>query len=363
MNKPRPPSPPPPVGRGATHSPPSRHLPIFTQATDDGWGSAQDPLPPLSTVVTEERSRSIVNHVDSPDLPFSASINPYKGCEHGCVYCYARPTHSYLGLSPGLDFESRLVAKPDAPALLRQLFRKRGYKPQPIVIGSNTDPYQPIEREHRITRALLELFLEFKHPVALITKAALVLRDLDLLQPLSQQGLVHVSVSVTTLDRRLARTLEPRAATPARRIETIAALAAAGVPVAVMAAPMIPALNDHELESILTASRQAGATNAGYVFVRLPLELKELFESWLQTHVPGRKQHVLNLIRQARGGQLYDSNFGVRMRGVGPYADLLERRFQVTQRRLGFASTWTDLCLDKFQPPAQVGDQLGLFSE
>lgn len=348
-------------GRGATTNPGPRFLPVLREAFDDGWGDDDAVPPPLVTTVTVERTRDIVSRNQSPDVPFDASVNPYKGCEHGCVYCFARPTHAYLDLSPGLDFESRLVAKPQAAASLRATFQRRGYRPEVIALGVNTDAYQPIERERRLTRALLEVFLEFRHPVSLVTKSQLVRRDLDLLGPLADQDLTSVCVSITTLDRTLARTMEPRASTPERRLETVAALAAAGVPVTVLIAPVIPSVNDHEVERILEASREAGAVSAGYVFVRLPLEIKEIFEAWLHEHFPDRAAKVLNQIRASRGGKLYDSTFGVRMRGTGPYAALIEQRFDRAAARLGFGGRTRELRTDLFRVAPAAGDQLGLF--
>jgi DNA repair photolyase len=351
-------------GRGATRNPAPRYLPVVREAldpADDGWGVGDEAPPPLKTTVTPEKTKSIISYNDSPDVPFSSSINPYKGCEHGCVYCFARPTHAYLDLSPGLDFESRIFSKPDGPRLLREALRKPGYRPEVIVLGANTDAYQPTERTLGITRGLLEVFLEFQHPVSIVTKSALPLRDLDLLGPLAAQGLANVCMSVTTLDRTLARTMEPRAAAPERRLEAIAGLTGAGVPVAVLAAPLIPAINDHELERILEAAYQAGARGAGYVFVRLPLEIKELFEGWLQEHFPDRKAHVLSLIRDARGGKLYDARWGERMRGTGPYAQLLERRFAAACARIGYSERSFELRTDRFRVPPAPGDQLRLF--
>jgi DNA repair photolyase len=351
-------------GRGATDNPAPRYLPVVREALDpfdDGWAVGDEALPPLKTTVTPEQTRSIVSHNESPDVPFDRSINPYKGCEHGCVYCFARPTHAYLDLSPGLDFESRIVSKPEAPQRLRETFRKPGYQPEVIVLGANTDAYQPAERTLGITRGLLEVFREFRHPVSIVTKGQLVLRDLDLLGPLGEQGLASVFMSVTSLDRGLARKMEPRAAAPERRLEAIAALSRSGVPVGVLAAPMIPAINDHELERVLEACRQAGARQAGYVFLRLPLEIKELFEGWLEEHFPARKAHVLALIREACGGKLYDSRWGKRMRGTGPYAALIERRFELACSRLGFLDRSFVLRTDLFRVPPAPGDQLPLF--
>ncbi len=353
------------MGRGATSDPTPRYLPVVQerfdpQLVDDGWGVLDEAPPALKTIVTTEHTRSPIAHNESPDVPFSASLNPYKGCEHGCIYCFARPTHAYLDLSPGLDFESRLVAKPELPDALDKLFRKRSWQPQVIAVGANTDPYQPIERSWQITRKALEVFSNFRNPLGIITKNNLVLRDLDLLVPLAQQQLAHVFVSLTTLDRNLARKMEPRAASPDKRLEAMAALSQAGVPVGVMAAPMIPGINDHELDHILAAAKQAGAVTAGYVMLRLPLEIKELFEGWLEAHFPARKQKVLNLIRQARGGALYDAQFGTRMRGEGVYADLMQRRFTAAKARLKFAGM-APLRTDLFRVPPAAGDQLGLF--
>lgn len=352
------------VGRGATINPHPRYLPVVRgglEPADDGWGENDQAPPPLKTIVTAEQSRTIISRNRSPDVPFDNSINPYKGCEHGCVYCFARPTHAYLDLSPGLDFESRIVSKPDAPRLLREAFSKRGYQADEIVLGANTDPYQPLERDLGITRALLEVFLEFRHPVSIVTKGQLIMRDLDLLGALAADGLASVFMSVTTLDRALARKMEPRAATPERRLEAIAALTGAGVPVGVLAAPMIPTINDHELERILEACHAAGARQAGYVFVRLPLEIKELFEGWLDEHFAARKQRVLGHIRDARGGQLYDATWGKRMVGTGPVAALLQRRFEAACARLGFVERSFALRTDLFRTPPAAGDQLALF--
>jgi DNA repair photolyase len=350
-----------PSGRGAPHNPKNRYLPTVTLPVDDGWGSLDAPPPPLVTSVTRELSKTILSHNDSPDVGFGTSLNPYKGCEHGCIYCFARPTHAYLDLSPGLDFESRLFSKPDAPRLLRETFRKKNYRPGFILLGANTDAYQPIERELRITRQLLEVFLEFRHPVGLLTKSSLILRDLDLITALAGHDLVSATISVTTLDRSLARVMEPRAATPERRLDAIRHLAFAGVPVSALAAPMIPALNEPELERILEAVAAAGARSTGYVLVRLPLEIKELFEAWLDEHFPLKKDHILSLIRDARGGELYDSTFGVRMKGTGAYAELLRARFGVAARRLGLDDPMPELDTAKFRVPPAPGDQHGLF--
>ncbi|QLH39680.1 MAG: PA0069 family radical SAM protein [Defluviicoccus sp.] len=349
---------PPRKGRGAIGNPGGRYESQHRETIDDGWWLGDDDqshdAPPLPTTVTNEACRSAISRNSSPDIPFDRSINPYRGCEHGCIYCFARPTHAYLGLSPGLDFETRLFTKPDAPVQLVEELRRPGYRPQPIMLGANTDPYQPIERRLRITRALLQVLADFRHPVAIATKSALVLRDLDILTPMAEQRLVSVGVSVTTLDPALARVMEPRATVPAKRLRTIGALHAAGVPAAVMAAPMIPFINDHELERILQAASDAGASAASYVLLRLPLELKDLFSEWLITHYPDRAARVLGRVRDCRGGDLYVSDWGTRMKGTGPYATLLAQRFAVACRRLGLARARpAGLGLDasRFRPP------------
>ena len=325
-------------GRGAVSNPPVRFEPARREAFDDGWATLEQSfaeLPPLPTSLTEDRAKSALSYNESPDLGFDRSINPYRGCEHGCIYCYARPSHAYLGFSPGLDFETRLMFKPDIAALLEKELRKPGYQPRPIALGANTDPYQPVERQLGLTRAVLDVLDRFSHPVTIVTKSAGVLRDVDVLQRLAARNLVRVCLSVTTLDPALARIMEPRAATPARRLQAIRELTAAGVPTAILAAPMIPAVNDMELEGLLEQGAAAGATSAGYVLLRLPLEIKQLFEEWLARHMPDRAARVLSLIRQTRGGALYDSRFGQRQTGSGPYAELLARRFAVAARRLG----------------------------
>jgi len=304
---------------------------------DDGWTVQEnDALERRKTILGVDSARTIITHNSSPDVGFDRSINPYKGCEHGCIYCFARPTHAYLDLSPGLDFETRIFRKPDAPDLLRAELSHPRYKPAAMVLGINTDAYQPTERSEKLTRRLLEVLYEFRHPIHIVTKSALIQRDLDILGPMAEANLFSATLSVTTLDRHVARVMEPRAATPARRIDTIAALHRAGVPVSVLAAPMIPGLTDHELEAILTAARAAGADRAGYTLVRLPWEIKTLFEEWLREHFPDRANKVLNHIREARGGKLNDPNFGSRMTGEGLYADLLKKRFELTARKLGF---------------------------
>jgi DNA repair photolyase len=325
-------------GRGATISPASRFDQKVGEPFDDGWSTLHTDfaeLPPLPTTLIRDASRSVISWNTSPDLGFDRSVNPYRGCEHGCVYCFARPTHAYLGYSPGLDFETKLLFKPDVAALLERELCKPGYVARPMALGTNTDPYQPVERTLKLTRAVLEVLERFGHPVSIVTKSAGVLRDIDILQRLARRRLVHVYLSVTTLDAGLARRMEPRAATPTRRLAAVQALNAAGVPAGVLAAPMIPGLNDAELEKILEASAKAGADRAGYVLLRLPLELRQIFESWLTLHFPDRARHVLSLIRETRAGALYDSRFGHRMGGTGVYADLLARRFARKARQLG----------------------------
>jgi DNA repair photolyase len=349
-------------GRGAVTNDSGRFESERRAAFDDGWGSADAEPMPLQTRLGVDATRTIIARNDSPDIGFDRSINPYRGCEHGCIYCYARPSHAYLGLSPGLDFESRIFYKPQAAALLAAELSRKGYSCKPIALGSNTDPYQPAERKLGITRAILEVLQQFRHPVTIVTKSALVQRDIDILSEMAAERLAVVAVSVTTLDRALARVMEPRAATPERRLETIAALAAAGVPSGVMAAPMIPALNDSEMEQILERARDAGAVTAAYTMLRLPLELKALFKEWLEEHYPDKAAHVLSLVAQAHGGRLYDSRWSTRMIGSGPYAAMLAARFDRACRRLGFHPRSID-ALDRtlFRPPPREGDQLALF--
>jgi DNA repair photolyase len=350
-------------GRGAIGNPAGRFErraigPLDDSVEVSGEEAAAAPLP---TVVTPEAIRSILSRNDSPDVPFDVSINPYRGCEHGCVYCFARPTHAYLGLSPGLDFETRIMSKPDAPEVLRREISRRGYRCETVALGANTDPYQPVERRLGLTRRILEVLKEHDHPVAIVTKSDLVLRDVDLLAPMAARRLASVMISVTTLDRRLARLMEPRAPTSGRRLEAMRALSVAGVPVGVLSSPMIPGLNDHELESILEAAAEAGAVTAGYVLLRLPLEIKQLFTEWLEAHYPLRAAKVLALVRETRGGRLYDSAFGTRMRGTGPLADLLRRRFEVACARLGLDKARATLDTALFRRPADPGGQLKLF--
>jgi DNA repair photolyase len=344
-------------GRGAASNAVGRFERMGREQHDDGWGSLDEELPPLRTEVAIDASRSVISYNTSPDLPFDRSINPYRGCEHGCIYCYARPSHAWLGLSPGLDFESRLLAKPDAPTLLRKELAKPGYRCKPIALGVNTDAYQPIEREYRITRGILEVLAEFNHPVSLVTKSALVERDIDILAPMAAQGLALVFVTITTLDRKLARTLEPRAAAPERRLETLRRLAEAGIPTGVMTAPVIPALNDSEMENILEAASQAGARHAGYVLLRLPHELAGLFEDWLRLHYPLKADHVLSLIRQSHGGKDYDAAFHTRMKGQGIFAELIAKHFRLACQRLGLNVARDNLDTSKFRPT--MGSTLG----
>lgn len=351
---------PPKRGRGAQSNESGRFEPHVRITEDDGWGSAED-APRLLTTITVERPKTIITRNDSPDISFDRSINPYRGCEHGCIYCFARPTHAYMGLSPGLDFESRLFVKPDAAVLLERELAAKSYQPKTIAIGTNTDPYQPIEREHRIMRQVLEVLARTNHPVGIVTKSALVLRDLDLLQPMAEKGLVKVALSVTTLDPVLARRMEPRAATPQRRLATIAALAEAGIPTTVMVAPIIPGLTDAEIETILTRAHAAGAREAGYVMLRLPLELRDLFSEWLLAHYPDKFRHIMSLVRSVRDGKTYDATFGKRMTGSGPYAWMIGRRFEAAAAKIGFGRTRLKLRNDLFQPPARMGEQLRLF--
>ncbi|SCW61853.1 DNA repair photolyase [Ancylobacter rudongensis] len=349
-------------GRGALSNPAGRFEPHSRERFDDGWQGLDD-LPPFRTSVTVEKPRTIINRNESPDVGFDRSINPYRGCEHGCVYCFARPTHAYQGLSAGLDFETKLFAKPDAPELLAKELAKPGYEPRTIALGINTDGYQPIEREWRLTRRILEVLRDFGHPVGIVTKSALVVRDFDILGPMAEKGLVKVALSITTLDAKLARIMEPRAATPSRRLDTLRRLSEAGVPTAVLVAPVIPAVTDAELERILDAAVAAGATEAGYVMLRVPLEIRDLFREWLLTHFPDRYRHVLSLLKELHGGREYDSTFGQRMTGTGPYAWTLARRFEIAAERLGLNRRHTRLTTRHFTRPPQKGEQLSLFGE
>jgi DNA repair photolyase len=353
-------------GRGATFNPENRYRRENREAVDDGWTppptEEADEAPPPKTTVTIQNARTIIARNDSPDIPFDRSINPYQGCEHGCIYCYARPTHAYLDLSPGLDFETRLFAKPDAAALLRRELAQPGYRCEPMALGTNTDPYQPIEREWRITRQVIEVLAECEHPITITTKGVLIERDLDLLSAMAAKNLVHVQVSIAMLDKDLARKLDPRAPAPQRRLEMIKALASAGVPVGVNVAPVIPQLTDKDLEAVLEAAAEHGARWAMWTMLRLPREVKDLFRDWLAQHYPLRAQHVMSLVQQFRGGRDNDPNFGSRMRGQGQFAELIERRFDVACKRLGLNAT-RGFALDttRFRPPAATGGQLQLF--
>ncbi len=348
------------TGRGALSNPPGRFDKQLLAEVDDGW--YQDEVPDrIPTTLEPDRAREVISTNDSPDIPFQQSINPYRGCETGCVYCYSRPSHAYMGLSPGVDFETRLFYKADAARVLEQQLARPGYVCRSITLGANTDPYQPVEKRMRVTRSILELLARTRHPVSVITKHALVLRDLDLLTDMARDGLASVAVSVTTLDADLKRVMEPRAASPQARLRTLATLSAAAIPTSVMAAPMIPALNDHELEAILEAAAGAGARWAGYVLLRLPYEIKDLFREWLAEHYPDRAAHVMSLIRAMRGGRDYDATFGTRMRGTGPYAQLLGNRFRLACHRLNLnAKPRTPQSTALFRPPGTVGAQLHL---
>jgi len=328
-------------------------------AFDDGWGGAEE-ASPTRTTVERDTSRTILARNTSPDIHFDRSINPYRGCEHGCFYCFARPTHAFLGLSPGLDFETRLFAKPDAGALLAATLRKPSYKCRTIAIGTNTDPYQPIEERYGITRDVLKVLSAFKHPVGIVTKGARVTRDLNLLADLASRGLAHVMLSVTTLDHRLARKMEPRASTPQRRLEAIRLLSSAGIPTGVMVAPIIPGLTDHEIEPILEAAAEAGANTAGYVMLRMPLEIKDLARQWLTENVPDRASKVIAQMQDSRGGKDYDAAFGTRMRGSGPFAELIAQRFKKATRRFGLDSKLAPLRTDLFHRPEAPSPQLSL---
>ena len=355
---------PPPArkGRGAIGNPTPRYEPHAREPVDDGWWHEED-VPARGTTVTDEAARQVISRNISPDIPFDRSINPYRGCEHGCVYCFARPSHAYLGLSPGLDFETRLFAKPAAPRLLAEELHRSGYRPRPIMLGANTDPYQPVERRREITRGILDVLASFNHPVAIATKSALVVRDLDILAPMAERRLVSVGISLTTLDPQLARVMEPRASSPQRRLDAMRTLAGAGVPISAMTAPLIPLINDHELERLLEAAATAGATGASYVLLRLPLELKGLFSEWLKAHYPDRAERVLNRLRDCRDGQLYVADWGTRMKGTGEYAALIGRRFALATRRLRLDQAGPGahaLDCSQFRPPPRAGEQLRL---
>jgi DNA repair photolyase len=348
-------------GRGAISNPTGRFETLDSIDTDDGWGVLET-LPAFKTQTIIERPRTIITRNDSPDIPFDRSLNPYRGCEHGCVYCFARPTHAYMGHSAGLDFETKLYIKEGAAQLLERECAKPGYTPKTLALGTNTDPYQPLERQHRITRSVLETLDRLSHPVTIVTKSALVTRDIDILSSMAKRGLVKVALSITTLNRSLARAMEPRASTPQRRIEAIAQLANAGVPTMVMVAPIIPALTDAEMDQILETAAGAGALEAGYVLLRLPLDVDTIFSEWLLRHAPDKYRHVMSLIRSMREGKHYDAQFGKRMVGSGPYAAMIARRFQLTCQRLGLTQGRSRLRTDLFQPPTPKGQQLSLLS-
>jgi DNA repair photolyase len=347
-------------GRGACSNHTGRFEAERREAFDDGWEGLGD-LDAFKTEVHDDPSRTIITRNDSPDISFDRSINPYRGCEHGCIYCYARPTHCFLGHSAGLDFETKLYAKPNAAALLEKELAHPSYKPKVIAIGTNTDPYQPIERERRIMRSILEVLERTAHPVGIVTKSALVLRDIEFLSRMAARGLAHVALSVTTLDRRIARAMEPRAATPARRIEAIRLLSEAGIPTTAMVAPIIPAVTDSEIETILEAVREAGAVSAGYVLLRLPLEIKTLFREWLVSEFPDRAERVIHLLQSMHGGRDYVSDWSVRQRGSGPYAEQIGLRFRLAKKRLGFPEDREPLRTDLFVAPVLSGQQMRLF--
>ncbi|MDQ3288069.1 MAG: PA0069 family radical SAM protein [Pseudomonadota bacterium] len=350
-------------GRGAASNVDGRFATTQTVGADDGWGSvyedsAEAPRP--ATRVTEERARRVITRNDSPDIRFNQSVNPYRGCEHGCVYCFARPSHAYLDLSPGLDFETKLYAKTNAAERLRAELARPAYRAEPITLGINTDAYQPIERRYRITRELLQVLSDCRHPVTFVTKGAMIERDLDLLADMARDNLVQVHFSITTLDNHLAARMEPRASAPHRRLQAMHALHAAGVPVGIMIAPLIPMITDHEIEAILEASHQSGARSAGYVLLRLPHELRQVWREWLELHYPERAAHVMSLIRQMHGGKDYDSAFGTRMRGQGPFAELIARRFARARDKLGFGGL-PPLDSSRFVPPRALSPQQELF--
>lgn len=349
-----------PRGRGARSNPDNRFESHSRELVDDGWDNLEQDPPPLRTTLTKDTSRSIINYNQSPDVGFDRSINPYRGCEHGCVYCFARPTHAYLGLSPGLDFESRLFYKPDAADLLRKELAAPGYRCAPIAVGINTDAYQPVERRLGITRAVLEVLRECHHPFTLVTKSSLVERDIDILAEMAREPLVQVMVSITTLSHELARKLEPRAAAPLRRVQTIRRLHEAGIPVGVLVAPLIPVLTDSEMETLLAQAREAGAGSAAYVLLRLPHEVKDLFREWLAEHEPTKAEHVMERIRDSRGGKDYAAEFGARMRGSGVFADLLAQRFRLVYQRLEFQPP-LQLATHRFRAPRIKTAQLELF--
>ncbi len=349
-----------PNGRGACSNTSGRFEPTRVEQFDDGWTGYENARQ-INTSVFLETPKHIITKNTSPDIPFDRSINAYRGCEHGCIYCFARPSHAYMGLSPGLDFETRLFAKPNAAELLRNELSKKTYSPAPIAMGTNTDPYQPIEKQYEITRQILEVLLECKHPVTILTKSALMLRDMDIIKDMSKLNLIRVAFSVTTLDPKLSRVMEPRASTPQKRLDAIRAFAGEGIPVSIMFAPVIPALNDHEMENILIACKKAGALRAAFILLRLPLELHGLFEEWLETHFPDRKKRVMNRLLAMRGGKANDKRFGHRMKGVGVEADLLKTRFYKISNRLGMTTSFDKLERGLFEKPLSIGGQFSLF--
>jgi DNA repair photolyase len=347
-------------GRGAQSNAAGRFEPYSSSAFDDGWQSLEE-LPPFETTVAVDGARKVITRNDSPDISFDRSINPYRGCEHGCIYCFARPTHAYLGLSPGLDFEAKLFMKPNAPELLERELSAPSYVPRTIAIGTNTDPYQPIERRYELMRRILEVLEGAGHPVGIVTKSALIVRDIDILARMAKRNLAKVAISVTTLDAKLARIMEPRAPAPARRLEALRQLTAAGIPTSALVAPIIPAINDADIERVLDAVAAAGVQGAGYVLLRLPLEVRDLFREWLMANFPDRCQHVFTLIRQMRGGKDYDATFGRRMKGQGPYAWMIGRRFETACARLGLNREKVELTTEHFRSPRPRAEQLSLF--
>ncbi len=346
-------------GRAAHSNKAGRYEAESRELVDDGWGTLED-LPPVKTEVQTETARHVITKNTSPDLPFDRSINPYRGCEHGCIYCFARPTHAYMGLSPGLDFESRLFAKPNAPQVLERELSAPSYQVKPIAIGTNTDPYQPIERTHKIMRGILEVLNKTGHPVTIVTKSALIMRDIDILAEMAARNLVKVAISVTTLDRKIARSLEPRASTPTRRLQAIRALSEAGIPTGVLAAPVIPGLTDHEMEGIFEACKEHGASEAAYILLRLPREVSELFKEWLLREAPGSYRRVLSLLRSMRDGKDYDAQWNQRFKGKGPYAEQLAKRFQLACKAKGLSQRSVKLSCDHFIKPTCGGVQLSL---
>ena len=346
-------------GRGAGLNPQGRFETISRHVFDDGWQTI-DELPPFRTEVTEEKARRIITRNESPDLPFDRSANAYRGCENGCVYCFARPTHSFMGLSAGLDFEAKLFAKPEAAALLEKEIAAKGYECRPLALGTNTDPYQPIEKRYRITRQMLEVLEEANHPVGILTKSSLVTRDIDILSRMAAKGLARVGISITTLDRKLSRAMEPRCSNPALRLDAVRQLSEAGIPTSVFVAPLIPALNDHEMERILDAAKANGAVDAGFTVLRLPHEVRAIFKDWMLRNFPDRYRHTMQVLRSMRNGRDNDATFGVRMRGSGPYAWQIERRFEIAAKRLKLDAMRMPLRTDLFEPPIPVGGQLAL---